>query len=160
MAIRGVHHVALTTKNIDRLVNFYKDALGFEVVFEGGWDKGSDLIDEIVGLKGSSAKQAMLKAGNAYIEVFEYVTPEGEAMDPKRPVNNQGYTHFCLDVVDIDKEYERLLAAGMTFHRPPPTKDDFGGGPIRATYGRDPDGNVIEIQEISDRDHAFYLDAD
>ena len=35
----------------------------------------------------------------------------------------------------------------MRFHCPPPS---FGRSPLRSTYGRDPDGNVIELQEIFD----------
>ncbi len=156
--IRGIHHVALSTANIDRLAKFYKDAFGFEVVWESSWESGNQMIDDIVGLKQSSAKQVMLKAGNTHIEVFQYLTPKGAPVDPNRPVCDEGYTHFCVDVTDIDYEYNRLKDLGMTFHCPPPSKEELGEGPIRATYGRDPDGNVIEIQEILDKNFAFYLD--
>ena len=154
--IRGIHHVAVSTPDLDRIVRFYCDVMGAEQVYEGGWEKGSQIIDEIVGLKESSCRQAMLKLGNAYLEFFEYQTPEPRPGDPTRPVCDHGYTHFAIDVTDIDAEYERLKAAGVKFNCPPP---DFEGGPIRATYGRDPDGNVIEIQEILDTGHEFYLDA-
>ncbi len=154
--IRGVHHVAVSTPDLDRLVAFYRDVMGAEVVYEGGWSKGSAIIDEIVGLKDSACRQAMLKLGNAYLEFFQYESPTPEPGDPERPVCNHGYTHFCIDVTDIDAEYERLKAAGVKFNCPPP---EFEGGPIRATYGRDPDGNVIEIQEILDSGHDFYLGA-
>ena len=40
---------------------------------------------------------------------------------------------------------------------PPPTREELGHGAIRATYGRDPEGNLIELQEILDPNHAFYL---
>lgn len=156
--IRGIHHVALSTANIDKLAKFYKDAFGFEVVWESAWEAGNQMIDDIVGLKQSSAKQVMLKAGNTHIEVFQYLTPEGAPVDPNRPVCDEGYTHFCVDVTDIDYEYNRLKDLGMTFHCPPPSKEELGEGPIRATYGRDPDGNVIEIQEILDKNFAFYLE--
>ena len=154
--IRGVHHVAVSTPDLDRLVAFYRDVMGAEVVYEGGWGRGSAIIDEIVGLKDSSCRQAMLKLGNAYLEFFQYESPTPAPGDPERPVCNHGYTHFCIDVTDIDAEYERLTAAGVRFNCPPPT---FEGGPIRATYGRDPDGNVIEIQQILDPEHDFYLGA-
>jgi len=153
--IRGIHHVAISTPDLDRIVNFYANVIGAEVVYEGGWEAGSELIDTIVGLKNSHARQAMLRLGNAYLEFFEYVTPAGSPKDPAYGVNNHGYTHFCLDVQDIDAEYKRLQAAGVAFNCPPP---DFPGGAIRATYGRDPDGNVIELQQISDPKHAFALD--
>ena len=153
--IRGIHHVAISTPNLERIVAFYRDIIGAEVVYEGGWKKGSAVIDGIVGLKDSHTKQAMLKIGNAYMEFFEYVNPPGEPIDPQYGVNNHGYTHFCLDVKDIDQEYERLSQNGMTFNCPPPS---FEGSPIRATYGRDPDGNVVEIQQIMDISHDFALE--
>ena len=153
--IRGIHHVAISTPNLERIVAFYRDVIGAEVVYEGGWKKGSSVIDGIVGLKGSEAKQAMLKVGNAYLEFFQYLSPEGEHINPLYGVNNHGYTHFCLDVKNIDEEYDRLLKNGMTFNCPPPS---FEGSSIRATYGRDPDGNVVEIQQISDKSHEFALE--
>lgn len=156
--IRGIHHVALSTSDIDRLTKFYQDAFGFEVVYEGGWPRGVEMIDKIVGVPGSSSKQVMMKAGNTHIEIFQYLTPEGKPVDPKRPANDHGYTHFCVDVTDIDAEYQRLKGLGMTFHCPPPSREELGEGPIRATYGRDPEGNIIEIQEILDPNHDFYLD--
>ena len=152
--IRGIHHVAISTPDLERIVAFYRDVIGAKVVYEGGWPQGSERIDAIVGLKNSHAKQAMLRLGNAYLEFFEYVQPEGQHKDPAYGVNDHGYTHFCLDVQDIDAEYERLQRHGVTFNCPPPDLP----GPIRATYGRDPDGNVIELQQISDPAHEFALE--
>ena len=60
-------------------------------------------------------------------------------------------------MVDIDAEYQRLLNAGIKFHTPPPKSDQLGGGKIRATYGRDPDGNVIELQEVLDPNSPIRL---
>jgi hypothetical protein len=57
---------------------------------------------------------------------------------------------LCLDVVDIESEHARLTRAGARFECSP---GDFGE--IRAVYGKDPDGNVIEIQEILNGEHAF-----
>ena len=155
--IRGVHHVAVATGDLDRLVGFYRDLFGFEVASQGGWDAGSPVVDSIVGLPGSAARTAVLRAGNLYIEVFEYSSPQGRPGDPDRPVSDHGYTHFCIDVTDIDAEYARLAAAGMRFHGPPAPAADMGGQ-IRAIYGRDPDGNVIELQEILDPQYSRRLD--
>ncbi len=152
--IRGVHHVAMATPDLERIVGFYRDVLGGEVVYEGGWERGSDVIDTIVGLRDSSCRQAMVRLGNAYIEFFQYLTPEPQPRDEDRRVCDHGYTHLCLDVTDIDAVYEKLTAAGIEFNCAPPR---FEGGPIRATYGRDPDGNVFEIQEILDETHEFFL---
>jgi catechol 2,3-dioxygenase-like lactoylglutathione lyase family enzyme len=155
--IRGVHHVAVSTGDIDRLVDFYHDVLGFELVSRGSWEAGSAKVDAIVGLTGSSARTAVLRANNLYIEVFQYVTPKGRPGSPNRPVADHGYTHICLDVIDIDAEHARLSAAGMRFHAPPSLATDLGGS-VRSTYGRDADGNVVELQEILDPRYSKRLD--
>ena len=110
------------------------------------WESGDELADQmnqITKLEASSGTLVILKAGNAFIELFEFATPEPMPSDPNRPVCDHGITHICLDVVDVDEEYERLKAAGMKFHCPP---QDLADG--RTTYGRDPDGNVIELLEL------------
>lgn len=154
--INGVHHVAVSTGDLDRLVEFYTTHLGFEIVMETEW-RNRPIIDDIVGLKNSAARQKMLRTGNTHIEVFQYEAPVGKPNDPQRPASDHGYTHFCLDVTDIDAEYERLLAAGMTFHHPPHPVEKMGSGKVRAVYGRDPDGNIIELQEVLDPSVSFAM---
>jgi catechol 2,3-dioxygenase-like lactoylglutathione lyase family enzyme len=141
--IHGINHVAISTPDIERLRAFYTDLLGFEEVFRLNWDVGHRELDNITGLKDSSARIVMLKCGNACVELFEYATPPPKAGDADRPVNDHGITHLCLEVSDIDAEHARLAAAGMRFHCVPQALGD-----IRATYGRDPDGNVVELLEV------------
>lgn len=145
--IRGIHHVAISTPDLDRLLEFYRDLLGFKEVMRFEWPKGTEQVNSILGLNDSSGRQAMLKAANLCIELFEFESPAPEPMDTNRPVCNHGHTHICLDVVDIHSVYQKLLAAGITFHAPPQEFED-----MLATYGRDPDGNVFELQEIKKPD--------
>ena len=46
----------------------------------------------------------------------------------------------------------------MRFHSSPPTIDEMGHGKLRAIYGRDPDGNIIELQEVMDVGVPFALE--
>jgi glyoxylase I family protein len=149
--IRGIHHIAINTADLDRLRDFYVDVIGFEpAVPEHSW-ADSPASDAAVGLSGSAARQQMLKAGNCYLEIFEYARPEPRPGEPHRACD-RGYTHFALDVTDIEAEYDRLAAAGMEFAHERPL--DFGD--IKAVYGKDPDGNIIEIQQTT-REQAFAL---
>ena len=158
--IRGVHHVAVATDDLDALSSWYVEVLGFEVVMQTSWSD-RPLVDRMIGVAGSAAKQVMLRAGNAHIEMFEYSQPvatePGSEATMRQPYH-RGYTHFCLDVIDIDAEYERLAAAGMSFHSSPPTVDEMGHARLRALYGRDPDGNIIELQEVLDIEVPFALE--
>jgi glyoxylase I family protein len=151
--IRGIHHTAISTGDLDRALRFYRDLLGFEEIFSSAWEVGTEVADHITGLQGSAARLSMLRAGNACIELFQYTSPRPKPGEPLRPVCDHGITHICLDVTDIEAEYERLKAAGMPFHCPP---QEVEGG-IRATYGRDPDGNVVELLEVSDAKNAMSL---
>jgi catechol 2,3-dioxygenase-like lactoylglutathione lyase family enzyme len=155
--IRGVHHVAISTPDLDRLAAFYTDVIGFEEVMSTSW-RDRPIIDRMIGLTGSAARQVMLRAGNAYLELFEYESPVPKPAEPGRPPSDHGYTHFCLDVTDIDAEYERLSQNGMTFHSPPPTAEEIGSDRIRAIYARDPDGNIVELQEIINPVVRFSLE--
>ncbi len=142
--IHGIHHTAISSSDIERSLHFYRDLLGFEEMFKLNWEVGDKTLDDITGLTDSSARVVMLKAANACVELFEYATPAPKPADDRRPVCDHGITHLCLQVSDIEGEYNRLKAAGMVFHCPPQSVGDS----LRVTYGRDPDGNVVELLEV------------
>ena len=75
MAINGLHHAAISTPNIDRLMKWYNDNFGFEEVSRSEWPSGSDQIDDVVGLKSSSAKQGFLKCGNIICLLYTSPSP-------------------------------------------------------------------------------------
>jgi catechol 2,3-dioxygenase-like lactoylglutathione lyase family enzyme len=145
--INGFHHTSITTPDLDRAVAFYGDLLGFEKRADGQWEIGNHQLDAIVGLKDSAARFVMLWARNTHLEIFEYSAPESRPDTGPMRASDHGITHLCFDVTDIDAEYARLSAAGVEFTTEPVTV--FG---VRTTYARDPDGNVLEFQEILDWD--------
>lgn len=151
--IRGIHHASISTGDLDRALGFYRDLLGFQEVAREAWAVGDAVADRITGLKESAATMVMLRAGNACLELFEYSSPTPKPGDPDRPVCDHGITHICLDVLDVDQEYARLKAAGMRFHCPPHDLGDV----VRTTYGRDPDGNIVELQELKVRGTGLNL---
>jgi catechol 2,3-dioxygenase-like lactoylglutathione lyase family enzyme len=152
--VQGVHHVSVSVPDIQLARKFYIDLLGAREVFSTEWDEGNAFINEVVGLRDCSGKQFMARLGNTYIEVFEYVTPRDPAPDFNRPVNLCGYTHFGLQVDDIQTVYERMTAAGVRFHCAPkhcggPQMDGAKKLGFISTYGRDYFGNVFELIEIN-----------
>jgi catechol 2,3-dioxygenase-like lactoylglutathione lyase family enzyme len=142
--IRGIHHVSVTTVHFDRLVKFYQDAFGFmPAADEGRWEN-SPLFDQVIGQKGTIARQILLKAGSCYLEIFEYRAPQGRDLGPLAPMDS-GYTHFSVESTDIEADYKRLSELGMRFVHPSPV--DFGAA--KAVYGMDPEGRIIEISQLS-----------
>jgi len=142
-AFRGVHHTGISTPDLDRLVAFYRDMFGFQEVERLAWVERDD-VDTLQGLSGSAGTTAMIRLGGTYLELFQYDTPEPEWYEGDRPVSRAGLNHICIATDDVPGAHRRLLAAGMRFHGPPVDLGD--GRPI--AYGRDPDGNVVEIWQI------------
>jgi catechol 2,3-dioxygenase-like lactoylglutathione lyase family enzyme len=140
--IKGFGHIGISVADLDRSVEFYRLMLGMQVVeleaFEG------TLYERILALEGTRGRVALLRNGNLELELFQFVRPFPKPNDPRRPVCDQGISHFCVEVSDIDAEYERMKASGVDFHCAPLA---FGGN-VKATYGRDPDGNVFELLDI------------
>jgi catechol 2,3-dioxygenase-like lactoylglutathione lyase family enzyme len=151
--IRGIHHTAISTGDLERSVAFYRDLLGFEVVLDYEWPKGTPNLNATHALEETAARVMLLKRGNSMLELFQYQTPTPRPADPSRRLCDHGIIHFCLDIVDIDAEYERLKAAGMRFHCPP-----VQNGDAKMTYGRDPDGNVIELLEFLNADDPLAIE--
>lgn len=152
--IVGIHHTAISTPDLDRALEFYCGVLGFQELFVAGWPSGVPHLDQLTALEDSASKVAMIQLGATRIELFEYENPVGRAGDPDRPVCDHGYTHICLDVKDLDGEVKRLREAGVRFH-----SDPVDTGPTMCTYGRDPFGNVIELQEWKDPADPMALPA-
>ncbi|MBP1689135.1 MAG: glyoxalase/bleomycin resistance/dioxygenase family protein [Deltaproteobacteria bacterium] len=57
--IRGIHHVALSTPDLDRMRHCYHDLRGFEIVAESRWPAGSEGIDRLSGFAGSAGRRSM-----------------------------------------------------------------------------------------------------
>jgi len=143
--IRGIHHLGINCRDMARMQKFYCDAFGFTPVDDGfGWDRGTEMMDHIVDLKDSASKGVMLRAGTCYLELFEYSSPPPQSVAPNRP-NDRGYTHFCVDVTEMEKDMAHLKACGMTFN----DRDFVDVGHVKTLYGYDPEGNVIEVQQCA-----------
>lgn len=146
--INGIHHVAIVTRGFERMLTFYTDGVGFEVAYEAAWEVDNPYSEAVLGIKDSAGRLAVLRAGNAYLELHEYLEPAGRSLPEDNRPCDQGYRHICLDVTDIDAVYERLLAAGMHFPAPPTRIE---GLDLRTVYARDPEGNLVEVQETLTR---------
>lgn len=157
--INGAHHVALATADMGRLLHFYCDLLGLPLLSDGRMEPGdSPEFEAVVGLEGTRVRIAQLGVGNLRIEVFEYQEPEPNPLELPRSCD-VGLRHIAFDVTDVDGEYERLKAKGVTFLSAPQSIGNHG---LRSVYLRDPDGNIVEFQEIFpgspiDRSHVVGM---
>ena len=129
----GRRRRAITQTTEDAMLSgTHRNSLQEQVIY------GRPTLEALTGLAaGFGAKRLMITSTAAL------AAPDSREAAPMRPCD-RGYTHICLDVVDIVAEHKRLTEGGMTFNRTP-----GGLGDIKAVYGRDPDGNIVEIQETA-----------
>ena len=151
--IRGIHHVGINCRDIARMTRFYREAFGFEPVDPEGFAWADEpIMDRIVDVPGSASKGVMLRAGTTYLELFQYSAPPPRSDTPLRPYD-RGYTHFCVDVTDIEADLAHLKRCGMSF-----TDREFVDvGHVKTLYGYDPEGNVIEVQQCAP-ENGFTLE--
>jgi catechol 2,3-dioxygenase-like lactoylglutathione lyase family enzyme len=137
-------HVAISVRDMDRALHFYRDLLGFELDWE--LDHVShEIVDKIVGLKEVDAHMAMLSGYGTRLEFFHYYNPTGEECAPRRQCDF-GITHICLHVEDVRGTYDRLVEKGVEFHSPPQNRRPDGW----VTYMKDPEGVVVELLNRGD----------
>lgn len=144
--LRAINHVAISVVHWDAMVDFYTRVLGFEAGEVFGWDtryESDPRVEAITGLPDSAARGVLLTGSTIALELFEFLSPSTRRQGVHRLVCDPGFTHLAFDVEGIDGVYAALQSQGMEFHGPVQTLDDG----TRLIYGRDPDGNVLELQE-------------
>lgn len=149
-----IHHTAISTPDLARLIEFYGRVFGYRVVREFGWPRGVAMINGVIGLPDCAAKAVMMRRGDSMLELFEFSHPTPRPQPPDRPACDHGFTHVCFHVDDVAKEQARCEAEGMRFHSPPQS-----AGGLAFSYGRDPDGNVIELLQVLEAGHPLALGA-
>ena len=143
--ILGIHHTALSTRDADRLVRFYRELFGFEVEFDFPWDESNEAFKQSHVVPESAGRVVMISNGTSRLEIFEYRKPAPRPDIAGRANADLGIAHFGIEVRGIEQEYARLAAAGMKFQSALVTQTPT----IKMAYGRDPDGNIIELIDFA-----------
>jgi len=105
----------------------------------------SETGDRVAALNHAECDMMMVRAGNIFLEIFEFSSPEPKPQAFMRPICDHGYTHMSFQVADVHEAHQFLEEAGVKWHHPPVEAVE---GYFMA-YGRDPFGNVIEVQQLS-----------
>jgi lactoylglutathione lyase len=146
VTVVGAHHTAFHVTDLDRSLAFYRDQLGFEVV----WRRlnKDEYVRRIVGYATANLNQAMLRipVGADHFELIEYQGVDRTPVDTSPP--NPGTAHICLLVTDLLATYDRLVAAGVESVSDPVTVTAGVNIGRRAVYMIDPDGFRIELLSV------------
>lgn len=157
-AITRAHHTGFTVSSLERSLAFYRDLLGFEVVFQ--WNPQAPYIGELVGYPNVDLHAAILRlpSSDVFLELLEYRNIGQKPVDMAN--GNVGNGHIAFNVDELEPLYERLRAAGVKSVSEPitPTIGPNKGG--RAVYMLDPDGFRIELIETARKFGDYRPDQD
>mgnify|MGYP000930252925 CR=1 FL=1 len=135
------HHTAFSCRDWEGSRRFFVDVVGFKVLGEDH-DRGEPELAEVVGMPGARCRWAMLERDGYHIELFQWLTPAGSAVNIRQC--DIGYTHIAFQVKDAAEVQRRLIASGyQPVSRPIPVR----GGRANAFYCHGPEGCIVEFVE-------------
>jgi catechol 2,3-dioxygenase-like lactoylglutathione lyase family enzyme len=159
----GVDHITITVRDVEVAKRFYQDIVGLEIKTDVRVD-GETTFGGFAVQNGEVVELATASEGAIYdgthavrrMVVFERVggvslTLIGHPGDelggrPSEKLDRLGYTHLAFDVRDLDGFFAKARSRGVE--------------PAAPGFLQDPDGNLIQFQQVgqSDRIHQLYRD--
>src|ERR671919_677760 len=144
--VKSVEAAGFTVSDMDRAVEFFAKVLSFErisdveVAGRGDWRREGGF--------GGRMRVVRLKLGGEFIDLTEYLAPQGRPIPVDSRSNDRWFQHIAIVVSDMDKAYQHLRVhkvkhASTGPQTIPPSNKAAAG--IRAFYFKDPDGHNLEI---------------
>lgn len=136
--VKTITHIAITVADMEESLKFYKEALGFEKVFElNNPETGEPWI-------------VYIQVGpGQFLELFY-----GGTQKKAEEEGDIGVNHLCFEVESVTAIAEKIEAAGYPLHIRPCTGCDHN----LQTWVKDPNGIRIELMQISpESPHAKFM---
>ena len=145
-SIFAINHIGLSVRDLDQMLDFYQGVCGFKVLSQEVIS-GDLASAKLLGEKDVSFKKAVLQAPNMLFELTEF-QPLRDSLIRDMPPEGPGMTHTCFQSPSWDAGYDKFIKNGI---RPLSKGDhpiDLGGYGITYAYGHDPEGNMIEMEQL------------
>ena len=143
-------HTNLIAKDVPLMIAFYRDVLGCRSIGQTR-DLSGDWVDRLTGIPGAHIFGEHLAlpgfaSGGPTLEIFGY----DQMIEGGLPVVNEpGFGHLAFQVDDVEVALSAVLGAGGGAVGGIATTVVPGVGTLRVVYARDPEGNILELQNWS-----------
>ena len=140
-----ISHISITARNAEQLAAFYRSVFRFtekraaKTLSGPHIAKGNGLPD----MRILSIWLHHPDSAEPFLELMEYAeTADSLYPEPNAP----GLAHLAISVDDLDATLAELIAAGGQLQG---EVTNFGTdeAPIRIVYARDPEGNILELEQ-------------
>ena len=144
--ITQLAHLCFKTSQLDRMTSFYCDTLGATLKFRYRAKDGQP-----IGCYFAFGE-------STFVEVFDHAHAHRRSQSPKplEPLEEprdpwlMRYNHFCFQVENLDAYVALLESRGLSV-----TGRKTGNDRSRQAWIKDPDGNLIELQEYTPLSRQF-----
>ncbi|MCK5470330.1 MAG: VOC family protein [Cyclobacteriaceae bacterium] len=140
-------HTNILAKDWKKLSQFYIDVFGCKPVYPERDLKG-EWIDNMTNISGVHIEGIHLELpgyeNGPTIEIFGYNKSAGKNKIPQ--IDEIGFTHIAFKVDDVHEYVEKVLSNGGSFYGEIIENEIEGVGILTAVYMRDPEKNIVEIQ--------------
>lgn len=144
--VKSVEAVGMTVSDMDRSVEFFSKVLACEKVSDV--EVAGSEYERLQGVFGARLRVVRMKLGSEFIELTEYLAPQGRPIPVDSRSNDRWFQHVAIVVRDMEKAYQHLRAHKIrhtsTGPQTIPASNKTAAG-IRAFYFKDPDGHNLEI---------------
>ncbi len=145
-AIRGVHNVGITVSDIDDTLAFYGAAVPYELVERKRMD-ASAIPAQILTKREGEIEVALVKTPTIFLRLID-IDPDAKAAPVRRPATGPGYTHICFQSPAESPKYDLFKQLGLDMLSRGDGPVDLGGYGVTYAYGFDPDGIMIEMEQV------------
>ena len=141
-------HVNMIARDTDKLADFYKMVFDCDDLYPRK-DLSGEHMSKCNGVPNAEIYAAWLSlpgVDGTFLEIFQYKNIHDR---PTPLVNQPGYGHISFEVEDIHATYDSVIKAGGASLG---EVRNFGTteAPSFYVYARDPEGNVVELEQHSD----------
>ena len=143
-------HTNIISSDWQRLAQFYTDVFQCQLVppkrqQSGAWlEQGTGVAN--AALEGAHLRLPGHGSDGPTLEIYQYQ----EMLDqPPLQPNHRGFGHIAFEVDNLQQIVDLVLSHGGSLCGQMTVKDVEDVGRLSFVYARDPDGNIIELQNWS-----------
>lgn len=144
-------HVGICVRDLDAALRFWSDGLGFTVA--AAFDVGPE-YGPLMEVAAPRLRSQFLERDGIRLELLHFAEPGTLGTRERRPVNQVGLTHVCVQVEDVDAVARRLVEHGGAIVEGTRTVVPMGeDGSVEShfVYMTDPDGTRVELMALGVR---------
>jgi catechol 2,3-dioxygenase-like lactoylglutathione lyase family enzyme len=141
-------HLVVGVTDMDRALEFYRDVLGMDVVFETLIS--GEPFDAVLHAKRKQEGRVVGGLlGGLMVELLSLGAKPAADKPARRGIT--GIQNVSLSVTDLDDTHRRIRDAGY-----PPDQEPFEIGGVRMFFVKDPDGTPVEFIELPNGVRSTY----